>query len=83
MNEALYFGVSHTSSDAPVYVVHVFFSTGLGTGNISVRDWSTYIPSIIMSWRSSLVKLFTKNKQILRQPQNTLLYDCGFENEIL
>ena len=34
MNEALYFGKSHTLSDALVYGVHLFFSTTLCNGNI-------------------------------------------------
>ena len=34
MNEALYFGESHTSSDALTYTVHVFFSTTLSISHI-------------------------------------------------
>ena len=40
--------MNEASSDAPVHAVHLFFSSKLGTGNISVREWPTYIHSSIV-----------------------------------
>ena len=45
MNKELYFGQSRASSDANMYAAHVFFSTSLGTGNVSVREWPGLLTS--------------------------------------
>ena len=50
--------MNEASSDAPVHAVHLFFSSKLGTGNISVREWPTYIhSSIVLNFASAPSKL--------------------------